>query len=239
MPKYPPVRPDFQAPGPRLLVDNTIELRDDGTREEDDENEVRDEYAPPRIRYYKSHKALGKLYRAIDEEEFLVQLQNPTNAAPRASRRSLNESVWKYVEEKTALIQWQHWYQFALDTRDSYEENLVDTMFAYSPHAPYFISEVEVFSGSIIGRNGAQNKRQRETSVSMKDKHERDVEYTVRCIRQGEEEGEQDQALERSIACLYVGCNVPAQRKRVGELVSFAWVAASVCLREVKKFLKD
>lgn len=112
-------------------------------------------------------------------------------------------------------------------------------MFSYSPHAPHFVSEVEVFSGNIIGKNGAQNKRQRENSVSMKDKHERDVEYTLRCIQQGEEDNEADEALERSIACFYVGCNVPRRHKRVGNLASFAWVAAAVCLKEVKKFLNE
>ena len=64
---------------------------------------------------------------------------------------------------------------------------------ATPPHAPHFISEVEVFCGRIIGKDGAQNKRQREFSTSMKDKHERDVEYTVRCIQQGEEEDQQDE----------------------------------------------
>ena len=118
----------------------------------------------------------------------------------------------------------------------SYEENLQDTMFTYSTHHPHYISEVEVFSGIIIGKNGAQSKRQREFSVSMKDKHERDVEYIIRCILQGYGNSGSEEALERSIACLYVGCNVVRVRKRVGKLVSFGWVAAAVCLREVEKF---
>ena len=241
MPRYPPVKPDFQAPGPRLLLNNMVELQEDANREdfEDDNEEVRDEYAPPRLRYYKSDKVLGQLYRAIDEEDFLMQLQGPTLASQYTKRRSLVDAVWKYVKDQTKLIQWSHWYQFALDTRDSYEENLIDTMYSYSPHAPHFISEVEVFCGRIIGKDGGQNKRQREFSTSMKDKHERDVEYTVRCIQQGEEEDQQEEALERSIACLYVGCKVERPHKRVGTLVSFAWVAAAVCLREVKKFLKE
>lgn len=120
----------------------------------------------------------------------------------------------------------------------SYEENLADTMLAYSTHPPHFISEVEVFSGSILGKNGAQSKRQREFSVTMKDKHDRDVAYTVSCIRQGldeEDEGGKE-ALERSIACLAVACTTTRVRKKVGTLVSFAWVAAGVCLREVERF---
>ena len=124
-------------------------------------------------------------------------------------------------------------------------------MLTYSTHPPHFISEIEVFAGAIIGKNGAQSKRQREFSVSMKDKHERDVAYTVACIRQGDCVDDDDddegvgfgggggggkrEALERSIACLAVGVNTTRVRKRVGALVSFAWVAAGVCLREVEK----
>ena len=109
-------------------------------------------------------------------------------------------------------------------------------MLIYSTHPPHFISEVEVCSGVIIGKTGAQSKRQREFSVNMKEKHDRDVEYIVRCIIQGEGNSGTEEALERSIACLYVGCNIVRVRKKVGRLVSFAWVAAAICLREVEKF---
>ena len=121
MPKHLSVRPDFQAPGPRLLIDNTIELQEDNTRqdfEDDDVDAPVDEYVPPRMKYYKSHKVLGQLYRAIDEHEFLLKLQTQTHTSPHIHSKSIVESVWKYVEEKTELIQWSHWYQFALDTRD-------------------------------------------------------------------------------------------------------------------------
>ena len=98
-----------------------IELQDDSTREDfedDNVNALVDEYTPPRMKYYKSHKVLGELYRAIDEHEFLLQLQSQTQMSPGPQSKSIVESVWKYVEEKTKLIQWSHWYQFALDTRD-------------------------------------------------------------------------------------------------------------------------
>ena len=92
--------------------------------------------------------------------------------------------------------------------------------------------------------------------MSMKDKHERDVAYTMACIRQGDcdddddggislggsvvggggESGGSQDALERSIACLAVAVNTTRVRKKVGALVSFAWVAAGVCLREVERF---
>ncbi|KAL8823259.1 MAG: hypothetical protein Q9191_006023 [Dirinaria sp. TL-2023a] len=241
MPRSSFVKPDFQAPGPRVLISNTVQL-DKGQRPEDFEAQYEveelDDIGQPPIRYYKSQKVLGKLYRAIDEQKFFEEIQTQPRRPARsfAAQKSLLDHVWKYVEENTALIQWRHFVDFAQDIKEDYEENLVDTMFEYSTHPPHYISEVEVFSGVIIGKHGAQNKRQRESSVSMKEKHERDVEYTVRSILQGEDNSGTAEALERSIACLWVGCNVVRPRKKVGTLVSFGWVAAAACLKEVEKF---
>ena len=120
----------------------------------------------------------------------------------------------------------------------SYEDNMVDTMMSYSSHPSHFVSEVEVFAGCILGKNGAQSKRQREYSVDMKDKHNRDIEYTVRCIKQGDGDSRNDEALDRSIACFFVSLSNGRKRPKVGILVSFAWVAAAVCLQEVENFLK-
>ncbi len=111
-------------------------------------------------------------------------------------------------------------------------------MLQYSTHPSHFISEIEVFSGNILGKNGAQSKRQRESSKTMKEKHDHDMEYTVLCITRGDGDGDgggKAEALERSIACLYVACNTVRVRKKVGTLVSFVWIAAAVCLGEVRK----
>lgn len=108
-------------------------------------------------------------------------------------------------------------------------------MLQYSTHPPHFVSELEVFSGNILGKNGAQSKRQREFSKTMKEKHERDMEYTVSCITRGDDASSGEEALERSIACLYVACNTVRVRRRVGALVSFTWIAAAVCLKEVEQ----
>lgn len=111
-------------------------------------------------------------------------------------------------------------------------------MLENSSHPTHFISEVEVFAGALIGKDGAQTKRQREFSTSMKEKQDRDVAYTVQCILQGEEQDvSKEEALERSIACLDVAVHEPRTRRRFGRLVSFTWVAAAVCLKEVEKFV--
>lgn len=118
----------------------------------------------------------------------------------------------------------------------SYEENLATTMIEYSSSQVHYLSEVEVFCGHIVGKDGAPSKRQRDTSVDMKEKHERDVAFTVACITQGDHDDHRAEALERSIACLAAACHGGLVRRKVGRLVSFGWVAAAVCLREVDKF---
>ena len=119
----------------------------------------------------------------------------------------------------------------------SYEDNLVDCMLTYTTRDSSYVSEVEVFSGILLGRFGALSKRQKEYSSAMKEKHERDVAYTVSCIRSGIEGNGEEEALARSMACLFVGLTKDRTHKRVGALVSFGWVAAAVCLSEVDKML--
>ena len=110
-------------------------------------------------------------------------------------------------------------------------------MIQYATHPHHPLSEVEVFSGSILGKNAAQSKQQRENSITMKDKFDRDVTYITQWITHGDDEVEENnsEALARSLACLYVGINQRGVRKKVGELVSFAWVAAAICLKELEK----
>ena len=123
MPNYPKARPDFQAPGPRVLVEKAISFEEVDSLtplDEDDElNEVAS-YGPPRLRYYESQNVLGKLYRDIDEHKFFEAIQEQSRM-PRLNpgkTRSLADAVWTYVREKTALIQWQHYLPWAKDVRD-------------------------------------------------------------------------------------------------------------------------
>ncbi len=72
----------------------------------------------------------------------------------------------------------------------------------------------------------------------MKEKHDRDVAYTVQCILHGQDDNASTaEALERSMACLDVAIHEGKTWKRFGRLVSFTWVAAAVCLKEVEKFV--
>lgn len=110
-------------------------------------------------------------------------------------------------------------------------------MRSYSTHPNHLPSEVEVFCGSILGKIGAATRRQRENSISMKDKQEKDVAFVVASINYGDNNDKRLEALERSIACLDVACTTTKRvRRKVGRLVSFGWIAAAVCLREVERF---
>ncbi|KAL9027908.1 MAG: hypothetical protein Q9196_003644 [Gyalolechia fulgens] len=239
MPKSSNVRPDFQAPGPRVLIEENIKLEDLEVPE-DDEDEDEPEETARAPRYYRSEKVLGKLYRAIDEQDFFSEIQRQSRSPSNAQSLGLADKVWEYVREKAALIQYVHYLDFARDVKEAYEDNMIDTMLENSSHPTHFVSEVEVFAGALIGKDGAQSKRQREYSTTMKEKHDRDVAYTVQCILQGEEQdSSKEEALERSIACLDVAIHEPRIRRRFGRLVSFTWVAAAVCLKEIEKFTRS
>ena len=120
---WPRSRPDFQATGPRVLIEKDIsfeEMESPTTPEEDDEVAEVASYGPPMPRYYESPKILGKLYREIDEHKFFEELQRqsgPSNLNPNKAR-SLAGAVWNYVREKTTNFQWHHYLQFAHDVKD-------------------------------------------------------------------------------------------------------------------------
>lgn len=95
---------------------------------------------------------------------------------------------------------------------------------------------MEAFVGNILGRTGAQSKRQRELSTSLKEKFEQDSAFFVNCIvRDGDDYSEE--SLERSIACLAVSLEERNGGRRGEQLQSFKYVAAAVCLREVERMV--
>lgn len=125
MPKYPRIRPDFQAPGPRVLIEKVITFEEEDQMETlfNEENAELDDmasYEPPRYRYYESPKILGKLYRQIDEQMFFEQLQMQSKipSLPGNVIRGLADAIWVHVHQRTALIQWHHYIDFAKDVRD-------------------------------------------------------------------------------------------------------------------------
>jgi len=120
MPRYPRVRPDFQARGPRVLVEKTINFEKlDALDAPDEDNEVDElaSYGPPKVRYYDSEKVLGRLYREIDERKFFAGIEERSQRTSLESH-SLVDAVWSYVQDKTVLIEWKHYIEFAEDVME-------------------------------------------------------------------------------------------------------------------------
>ena len=104
----------------------------------------------------------------------------------------------------------------------------------YSQHPKRPLSELEAFTGAILGRTGAPNRHQRELSKTMKEKFDEDATFIVNCILKDGDEWSH-QALERSVACLAVSLEDDTLYRRREQLLSFKYVAAAICLREVEK----
>lgn len=117
IPKPKPYRPDFMAPGPRVKIAEDISLLENDSQglladeDEDDENDRRP------MRYYKSNRVLGQLFRRIDERDFLETLKASTRQQPRAD---ILQSIWAYVESETAGFQWDHHVHTGLNIKELY-----------------------------------------------------------------------------------------------------------------------
>jgi hypothetical protein len=108
-------------------------------------------------------------------------------------------------------------------------------MTEYSEHPVRPLTELEVFVGNILGKTGAQSRHQRELSTNMKDKFEEEALFIVNCIIKDGGDWAED-SLERSMACLAVSLEQPKAYRKREQLLSFKYVAAAICLREVERF---
>ena len=123
--------------------------------------------------------------------------------------------------------------------------------FGPSLHDP--LSEYEVYAGTILGRrSGPSGKGLRDKSREMRERFSAIAQYTVASIIRGDihTQGLADldllydddidrevEALPRAIACLTAAMSQQGQvDQRIGELVSFKYIAAGVCLRELQRY---
>ena len=133
---------------------------------------------------------------------------------------------------------------------DRYEGSLLDLMYEYGPRPKTPLSEVEVFIGNILGKAGAVTSRQRELSMSMKERYEDILMVTVKRMtgKGSEDEGfVEDPGLKIKVgrlrvclACLRLALDVKgkfvaADRKREVRLMSFGYVAAIMTLNEMRR----
>jgi hypothetical protein len=119
-------RPDFMAPGPRYKIEQQgIQFGDEENLVgmEDEEPDVVTALDPEgaHMRYYESQRILGRLYRAIDEQKFLEELQKQSRTTPTAADtgQTLIDKVWQYALRQTHLVQWAHHRDHARDIREA------------------------------------------------------------------------------------------------------------------------
>ena len=119
--RYPRERPDFLAPGPRVLGHSNIRFEDRQIRPiDEDVEEINDaeSFEPQTIRYYESRKILGKLYRDIDEQSFLAELQSHAVEWSLCPNHEVIGEVWNYVRTNCVLIQWEHLQSTATEIKE-------------------------------------------------------------------------------------------------------------------------
>lgn len=239
-------KPDFMGYAPRLVVAaDQLQLVENDPLEHEEFDAVHAlDLDKRRPMYYISEKTLGKLYRAIDETKFMSDMNTRLHQINQVtSPRTFMQNVWDHVQRNVKYIQRRYLRSEALQIRETYEHGILDTINQFSPHPREPLSELEVFAGTILGRMGGNpNKRTRELAISMKTHFDSFVTYIIGWIQHGadaqddetEEYGQQNEALERSIACLAVAMEEEGKPVRCGgKLQSFAYVAAAVCLKEV------
>jgi hypothetical protein len=108
-------------------------------------------------------------------------------------------------------------------------------MIDFSRHPNRPLSELEAFVGNILGQSGVPTRRERDDANTMKEKFEEDSLYIVNLILKDGDEWHRE-SLERSMACLAVSLEDSPTRAHRGEehILSFKYVAAAICLREVE-----
>lgn len=107
-------------------------------------------------------------------------------------------------------------------------------MINHSDHTLHPVSELEAFIGNILGRTGAQSRIQRELSTTMKENFDEHSAFIVNCIVKDDTEWSEE-SLERSMACLAVSLETREGVQRYDRLLSFKYITAAVCLREVER----
>ncbi|KAI4955654.1 hypothetical protein J4E91_001515 [Alternaria rosae] len=234
------IRPDFMAPGSNLFV-NELGAAELEELEGDELDEVSVLNAEkPRSSYYTSTKILGVLYRRIDEKTFFDKMKNAYRTSHhRRGDETLVQKLKRYVIRETRGVQWEHHWDFAEQLREAYEENMFEIMDTHRPSRGQRLTELEVFSGNILGKKDrAPSRYVREANLEVQERFNRDVSDMIKNIvmGNGDWDGDADsEALPRSIACFMVALETDGW-ENYRTLRSWKYVAAAVCLEQLWKY---
>jgi hypothetical protein len=116
---------------------------------------------------------------------------------------------------------------------------MIEIMDTLRPHRGKPLTELEVFSGNILGKKErAPTRYTREANQEVRERFDRDITAIVRDIVRGDEEFEgtdNTESLPRAIACFKVSLQTEGWGNNV-TLKSWKYVAAAVCLEQLWKF---
>ncbi|KAL8853007.1 MAG: hypothetical protein Q9221_002155 [Calogaya cf. arnoldii] len=246
-------RPDFMAPGRSVKTEKHGWTIEDELIDLFDKNDLRRAGERDRKRYYESKKILGILYRSIDEGAFVTDLRkrSPILKDDGRTSRGVLAQLCEYVLSEADGLLWDHYKDYAVAMRDSYEAAVCDIILQYSTNPLEYLEEIEIFMRNIICRNGYRSQRQREFMMSMKEKYNREARAYMAAMHDpnsgfdynGEHTGDENHwhGLRRSMACLYIGIQQPSNGKGRVDLGTdtFGWVAAATVMRELEVYQED
>ncbi|KAK6527644.1 hypothetical protein TWF694_004626 [Orbilia ellipsospora] len=262
LPRTSNYRPDFLRPSPRVGVTaGKYKLSNDPALDPDSEDEddvdptlnsspftarggagdVEDPFsAATQFTYYESPKALGCLFREIDEEKFITAWEDTARGYEKYGPDHLLGQVQDFFLRFADMQKVAEVYQFATHLRVSYEQNMRDLAMSYATSRHNLpLEEVEVFIGCIIGTEShRQTRLQRDNAESLRGEVNRLISQVMRSIRHGSEGGVVEDGkydgctLERALTC--VMASFTAREDKEGGK-SFGWLAAAVGLKELAK----
>ncbi|KAF2641494.1 RdRP-domain-containing protein [Massarina eburnea CBS 473.64] len=233
-------RPDFMGNTPGLIINDAgaIQLSEEKEDDVDDPDHINVlDPDRPTMRYYKSNKILGVLYRNIDEGNFFSSMRNNSQNVQNSYRygnESLVQKLERYIDRETRIYQWEQHRAFAEELREYYEENMLNIMDSMRAFRGKPLQELEVFSGNILGKKERASTRFiREANNEVRERFNRDVSSITQRIVHGDGLGdEEDEALPRAIACFKIAVETDGWEKYV-YLKSWKYVAAAVCLERL------
>lgn len=217
-------------------------------------DEDEEAFSNPPHKYYRSEKILGKLYRAVNEQEiWRDQIHRSRGhrlglaSGPPFWDQFLSTTTRRYeaVVPFTERRAWASRLCTAHELKRDYNDGVVDLMTQFSEHPIKPITELEVFIGNIMNRSsgGVQTRRQRDNSIKLKEEFDQVAAWVARSMRNVrpdvEPTGYQSEFdnLHLCMACVHVGGEKDSgDGGYFANLQSFRIVAACALLAELNLF---